>query len=331
MDALFEMIKNVLVFVALAIPGFLLVKTKVLSHEQSGALSKILMYVGMPFMIVNSTIKVDFSKSSLWALMGIAAAVGVIFTLAMFLVSKPATAMEREEKTRGMMRFCSVFSNNGFIGLPLAAAVFSGNESLYMVVVIINIITNIMMYTLGIYLVSGDKKLMSWKKALFNPVLIGFIVGIILNLVGVRNIEEVLKATPNLKPIVNFIGYLNGLVVPISMMILGMKMGGVKFLQLFKSWKTYYVSALKLVVFPMVIVGILFACRAIFGGDLFGFDMIVGVFIAIGTPTAGLASAFSDHYNGDTENAVAFTLGTTILCVATIPLLYWLIDALLLL
>ena len=56
-----------------------------------------------------------------------------------------------------------------------------------------------------------------------------------------------------------------------------------------------------------------------------------GVFIAIGTPTAGLASAFSDHYNGDTENAVAFTLGTTILCVATIPLLYWLIDALLLL
>ena len=323
MDALFEMIKNVLVFVALAIPGFLLVKTKVLSHEQSGALSKILMYVGMPFMIVNSTIhKVDFSKPELWAVMGIAAAVGIGFTLAMFFVSKPATAMEREEKTRGMMRFCSVFSNNGFIGLPLAAAVFSGNANLYMVVVIINIITNIMMYTLGIYLVSGDKKLMSWKKAALNPVLIGFIVGVILNLLG-------LKGNTDLKPVTDFIGYLNNLVVPISMMILGMKMGGVKFLQLFKSWKTYYVSALKLVVFPMVIVGILFACRGIFSVDLFGFDMIVGVFIAIGTPTAGLASAFSDHYNGDTENAVAFTLGTTILCVATIPLLYWLIDALL--
>ena len=95
------MIKNVLVFVALAVPGFLLVKTKVLSHEQSGVLSKILMYVGMPFMIVNSTIKVDFSRSSLWVLMGITAAVGVIFTLAMFLVSKPATAMEAKEKRVG--------------------------------------------------------------------------------------------------------------------------------------------------------------------------------------------------------------------------------------
>lgn len=325
MDAFLEMIKNVLVFVALAVPGFLLVKTKVLSHEQSGALSKILMYVGMPFMIVNSTInKVDFSKSELWTTMGIAAAIGILFTLVMFFVSQPATAMEKEEKTRGMMRFCSVFSNNGFIGLPLAAAVFPNNPNLYLAVVIINIITNVLMYTLGIYLVSGDKKLMSWKKALFNPVLIGFIVGIILNLLGVQS-------NADLKPVVNFIGYLNGLVIPISMMILGMKMGGVKFLNLFKSWKTYYVSALKLVVFPMVIVGILFALRAIFGDALFGYDMIVGVFIAIGTPTAGLASAFSDHYNGDTENAVAFTLGTTILCVATIPLLYWLIDALLLL
>lgn len=325
MDAFLEMIKNVLVFVALAVPGFLLVKTKVLSHEQSGALSKILMYVGMPFMIVNSTInKVDFSKSELWTTMGIAAAIGILFTLVMFLVSQPATAMEKEEKTRGMMRFCSVFSNNGFIGLPLAEAVFPNNPNLYLAVVIINIITNVLMYTLGIYLVSGDKKLMSWKKALFNPVLIGFIVGIILNLLGVQS-------NADLKPVVNFIGYLNGLVIPISMMILGMKMGGVKFLNLFKSWKTYYVSALKLVVFPMVIVGILFACRAIFSDTLFGYDMIVGVFIAIGTPTAGLASAFSDHYNGDTENAVAFTLGTTILCVATIPLLYWLIDALLLL
>ena len=144
MEALFEMIKNVLVFVALAIPGFLLVKTKMLSHEQSGALSKILMYVGMPFMIINSTIhKVDFSNSSLWAMMGIAAAVGVGFTLAMFFVSKPATVMEREEKTRGMMRFCAVFSNNGFIGLPLAAAVFGDGTPVVNVVIIINIITNI--------------------------------------------------------------------------------------------------------------------------------------------------------------------------------------------
>ena len=54
-------------------------------------------------------------------------------------------------------------------------------------------------------------------------------------------------------------------------------------------------------------------------------DMVIGVFIAFAMPTAGLASTFSDSFNGDTENAVIFTLGTTVLSVLTIPALYWLL------
>ena len=50
---------------------------------------------------------------------------------------------------------------------------------------------------------------------------------------------------------------------------------------------------------------------------------------AFAMPTAGLASTFADGFNGDTENAVAFTLGTTILSILTIPTLYWLLNLLL--
>ena len=49
MDALFTMLKNVILFVALAVPGYLLVKGKLLNAAHSGVLSKLLMYVGMPF------------------------------------------------------------------------------------------------------------------------------------------------------------------------------------------------------------------------------------------------------------------------------------------
>ena len=45
MDALWIMLRNVIVFVALALPGYILVKTKVLKQEQSGALSKLLLSV----------------------------------------------------------------------------------------------------------------------------------------------------------------------------------------------------------------------------------------------------------------------------------------------
>ena len=55
-------------------------------------------------------------------------------------------------------------------------------------------------------------------------------------------------------------------------------------------------------------------------------DTVIAVFLALAMPTAGLASAFSDQHKGDTENAVIFTLGTTILSVATIPVLYALVN-----
>ena len=320
MGALWIMLRNVIVFVALALPGYILVKTKVLKQEQSGALSKLLMYVGMPFLILASTINNITFNSSLMVTIGIVAVIGIVYTLGMFFISKPLTAMEKEEKMRGMMRFSAVFTNNGFLGIPLAMAVFGAGSKVLMVLIIINIITNILMYTLGIYLISGDKSRISWKKALLNPVLIAFVIGIILNL---------LKVKDYVPEISTFSTHFSNIVTPISMTILGMKMGGVQVLSLFKSWKTYYVSALKLVAFPVLIVAILFAFKAIFTNGLVDADMIIGVFIAFAMPTAGLASTFADGFNGDTENAVAFTLGTTILSILTIPVLYWLLCVLL--
>lgn len=317
-DALIIMLKNVIVFVALAIPGYLLIKTKLLKKEQSGALSMLLMYVGMPFLIFSSTINNITINTELLATIGIVLGIGVVYTFAMFFASKPLTKMEREQKTQGMMRFSSVFSNNGFLGIPLAMAVFGAGSMALMVVIILNIVTNVLMYTLGIYLISGDRKAISLKKAFLNPVLIAFVIGIIANLLNVKGyVPEV----------ATYSTHFSNLVTPISMTILGMKMGGVKFLELFKSWKTYYVSALKLVVFPMIIVAIVFVLNQVTA--IITPDMVLGVLIAFAMPTAGLASTFSDNFGGDTENAVAFTLGTTVLSIVTIPLLYWAICLLL--
>ena len=302
-----------MVFVALAIPGYLLVKTKELTQAQSGALSKLLMYVGMPFLILTNSIKIDFNGELLLT-MGVVALVGIAAIFATFFVSKPLTDVEKAEKTKGMMRFCAVFPNSGFLGIPLAMAVFGAGSKVLTVVIILNIITNVLMYTLGIYLVSGGKSAISLKKAFLNPVLIAFIVGIIVNL---------LKVKDYVPEIVTYSTHFSNLVTPISMTILGMKMGGINFADLFKSWKTYYVSALKLIAFPLVIVAFVLAIKMAW--STITMDVIFGFFIAFATPTAGLASTFSDNYDGDTENAVAFTLGTTLLSVITIPVFYWLI------
>ena len=315
MDAFIVMLKNVIIFVLLALPGYLLVKTKEAKPEQSGVLSKLLMYVGMPFLILTNTIdKIHFDRSLL-ALIGIVALIGVAFTFVMFFVSGPLTKSEREAKTRGMMRFSAVFANNGFLGIPLAIAVFGADSMVLTVVIILNIISNVLMFTLGVYLISGDRSTIRLKKAFLNPVLLAFLAGIVLNLCNVK------KYLPEIS---SYATHFSNIVTPVSMVILGMKMGGVKFLSLFRSWRTYYISALRLAVFPAAIVALLFGLRAL-GVTLIDTNVILGTFIAFATPTAGLASTFSDRYDGDTENAVAFTLGTTVLSTVTLPVLYWLL------
>ena len=333
MDAFIIMLRKVVMFVALAIPGFALVKSKVLKQEQSGALSKILCTVAMFFFIMTSTINnVSFDKGSL-AVLGVSAIIGIGYTLILFLLSKPISFIEGNclnqgelsqevvdfnAKKRGMLRFCSIFSNNGFLGIPLAMEVLGITSPALMTLIIINIITNLAMLTLGDYAISGGKAKLNVVKVLTNPVLLGFAIGVVINLSGVC------KVVPE---VLSFTTHFSNLVTPISMTILGMKMGSVDLKKVFTCGKMYYASAIKLIATPVVIIAILLILQSI-GLDIINKYVILGTFIAFAMPTAGLASPLADKNKGDIEGSVVYTLGSTILSVITIPLLYMLVNIL---
>ena len=310
------MLTNVIIFVALAIPGYILVKTKTLKAEQSIALSKLLMWVGMPFLVLSSVVRLEFSKTLVKG-MATVLIVGAVCVAGIFFLSALLTKKEGDKKKQGVMRFAMIFSNNGFLGLPLAAAVLGETSEAYFYLVILNVLTNLLMYTVGIYLISGDKSKMSFKKAIFNPVLISFVLGILLN---VLNVEK------HLPQVMTFSDHFKNIVTPISMTILGMKMGSIKFTSLFTSKRTYFISVIKLLVAPVIFVGTV--CLV----DLWvgvGSAMAYALLISFGTPVAGLSSTFADAYDGDIEGASAYTLGSTALSVATLPVLYLILNLIL--
>lgn len=316
MEQFVIMLRNVLIFVVLAVPGYILVKGKLLKPEQSGVLSKLLMYLALPFMIFSGVVKnLTFNQESL-LMLGVVALVGIVAVLGMFFVSAPLSKMEKDKKTRGMLRFCSVFANNGFLGIPLAVAVFGSDSPVFNVLIVLNIINNVLMYTLGAYLTTGDKKNISIKKAFLNPVLAAFVLGCICNL---------LKVKDYIPEVITFSDHFSNVVTPISMTIIGMKLGATSLKTLFRSGKLYYVSLLKLVLFPVAVTAMAFILKAI-PLNVPADSIILGVFVAFSMPTAGLAATFADEFGGDTENAVIFTLGTTVLSVLTIPTLYWLLN-----
>lgn len=314
MDALLIMLKNVIVFVLLAVPGFLLVKTKLLGQAESGSLSKLLTYVGLPFMVFSSTLNILFTKEIAISAI-IIALIGIAFTFASVLITALLTRGE-EGKRKGMLRFAMCMANNGFLGIPLAKAVFGDSpETTYLIV--LNIVTNLMLFTVGIYLVSGDKKTVSLKKVAFNPVLIAFVLGIAINLTGFAD---------RLPEVRTYAAHFGGIVTALSMTVLGMKLAGIRFTSLFTKWRMYYAAAIRLVAFPVIGTGLLIALSFFLPVSA---AMIMGFFVAFAMPTAGLATTFADNYGGDTENAVIYTLGSTVLSVATIPLLYGLLNLIL--
>ena len=123
-EALIPMLKNVIVFIALAIPGFLLVKFKQLKQEHLGVLSKFLMYVGMPFFILSGTMGINFSSELIVNIL-IVAGVGVLSTIGIYYLSilytlkwkgdnSQTEEQVKAEKTRGMMRFCTILQITAF-------------------------------------------------------------------------------------------------------------------------------------------------------------------------------------------------------------------------
>lgn len=317
METLQIMLKNVIIFVLLAIPGYLLVKGKLVGGKESGILSKLLTYVGMPFMILSSTLNLEFTPEFTRSIL-LTSVFGILFVLAMFFGTS-LLVHDSDIKRRGMLRFCMIFANNGFIGIPLGRAVFGEDSPVMAYLIVLNIINNVLMFTLGAYLISGDKKTVNVKKALLNPVLLAFIAGIVLKLLSVE------KAVPEIQ---TYASYFSGVVTPVSMLVLGIKLAEVPLKKLFTSGRMYYTCLNRLVLFPVLSVALMLLLRTIPTLAITE-NMILGVFISFAMPTAGLASAFSDQYHGDTENAVILTLGTTIVSAAAIPILYWLVQSVL--
>lgn len=313
METFFIMLKNVLLFVALALPGYLLVRTGKLKAQGSGVISGVMMYVGLPFLILSGTMKLKLEGALLLTLL-IASVLLILFIVLFFLLSSPLLKKVPAEKTRGMMRFCAVFPNNGFLGIPLAMAVFGADSTVLTILIVLNVLTNLMMYTLGAYLVSGDKKSMDLKQAILNPAMLAALVGVVLNLL---NLPE------HIPELTTFATYLSNIVVPGSMIVLGMKMADVSLKDILASKSVYYVSFLKLILFPLLSLVLLLALG--FVPNLLLRDMILAFFFAFAVPTAGLGSAFADRFDGDAKSATTLTLGSTFLSVVTLPVLYWVI------
>lgn len=314
---------SVLTLFCYMIPGFILRKSKLADNGFAKALSIFTLYVAQVCMIIHGFI-VEFDFKVLKGI-GFVFIYGLIAHIIFYVIAK-ALFKKAPERIRKVLRFGVIFSNAGYMGIPIISDVFGSEYVIYATIYIVWF--NVFAYSLGRLIYTDDKKFISVKKIFINPAVIPITIGLIIFLTGGGTwIKQALEGSgiisEGVNLIYNIITVFKNMVAPASMMVIGAKLADINFKGIFKDKYLYPFIALRLLISPAIIWAIMRVCL-VFG--LIDQTAMSIVLILCSTPAAALTTMFAELYDCDSVYAGKLVSVTTLLSVASMPLIALLLQ-----
>lgn len=298
-------LSNVLVTLFYILPGFIICKIKKASADHLSTLSAVLIYICGPCMTISAFLALDFSLRDL-ANMGIFFVISFLLQAAfMGLVFLLFRRKSHESKYR-ILALGSVLGNVGFFGLPIVKALIPDHPEVMCYAAVYVITMNILVFTVGVFCLTGKKETMTLRAAIFNPSMLGFVVGLALYLLSAKHYMPTL--------LVNSLGLLGNMTTPLCMIILGIRLATVRFGRLFTRPTVYATCLGKLLLYPLF-------CYATV--VLLPLDPAfkAAVLILSATPCASVIFNMAEMHRSETELSANCVLVSTLLCFITIPIL----------
>ena len=221
-----------------------------------------------------------------------------------------------DDKSRPVLRLAMVFSNAGFMGIPLEQAILGAEGVFYGIVYVV--VFNFFMWSWGLYEMRGKVPLSNsnsrlqlskerWRSLrpmIVNPGTVGLAIGLPLFFSSV-SLPAILK-TP--------ISLLTGLNTPLAMLVIGFYLAGADFRRVVRMPSAYLAAAVRLVAYPLAMVALLFPLRAHFPRE-----MMLALVTAASAPVAAMVSMFASKFERDVDLSVGLVSGTTLLSILTMP------------
>lgn len=287
--------------------GFFAVRTGILPAEASKPMTALLMKITVPATIVSSMLRpLDMGFLKMGASMLL---VGMVILPLFSVVSLGLSRLFRvADGRRGMWCFCATFCNSGFMGFPVALALF-GEEGLALTV-ILSIPFNLMMYSIGAKMVcidlprDGSAQAISWGKVIFSVINLSLVVGLFFYFTQIQ-LPQAVRGP---------LDYLAGVTTPLSMMITGMNLSQGKAGDIFRDRDILTAAGTRLLILPVLAWGLMRLVPGlsslVLGAALLNFSM----------PSPAAAALLGEQYGGDTQTAVRAVFVSSLLCIVTIPL-----------
>lgn len=307
---------SVLTLFLFMIPGFILRKTRLAGDGFAKAMSVFTLYVAQVAMLLHGfIIEFDFSILKNILLVFILAFIshGVFYLLARLMFKKAP------DKIRKVLRFGLVFSNAGYMGIPVISDVFGADHAIYATIYIVWFY--VFCYTLGRLIYTDDKKYVSLKEAFINPAVIPIAIGLIIFLSGAgtwiqHKITEPTFIGNAVGVFYNVLTSLKNMVAPASMIITGARLADINLKGIFKDKYIIPFSLTRLFLFPAAMWVIMTVLRLL---GLIDSTVESIVFILCSTPSAAITTMFAELYDGDAPYAGKVVAVTTVLSVITMP------------
>ena len=289
---------QVLVLFVLISVGFLCGKKGILTDSSSKHITDIVLYVVTPCVMITAFQR-EFSFDLLGKIL-IATLCAVLIIAGSILVAR-LVFRNRDESRKKVLQFAVIFSNCGFMSLPLQKAVLGEDGWFYGSIFVA--IFNIFVWTYGLVSMSGDIKQLSLKKLIFNPGVVGVVIALIL-FVGKITLPYIISRPME---------YLSELNTPLPMLVIGFYLSQANLRKAFTDLQIYLAIAVRLVAIPVISAVVM----ALFKVDS---TIVIAFIIASSAPTAATTTMFATKFNGDVELSVSAVTATTIASIATMPI-----------
>ena len=287
--------------------GYLIVKTGLVRDDDSKVLSKIILYLIVPCVIINA-FQVDYTTDTVKGLL-IAFAASVLTQVVLLIVISAAGKLLHLNE----VEVASVYySNSGNLIVPIVTFILGQEWVLYGCV---------FMSVQLVFLWTHCKKIISreasydWKKILLNINMISIFIGVVLFFTKIF-LPEIIG---------NTLASVGTMIGPASMIVTGILFAGMNLKQIFANKRVYFITFLRLIAVPLIaLVLIKLSNLASFSAD--GNKIMLIVFLAIITPSASTVTQMCQVYGNDSKYASAINVMTTLLSIITMPVMVMLFQ-----
>lgn len=278
--------------------GAVCFRVGMLTRRGVSQLTSLLLYLVAPCLIVSSLAgqgkgiaPSELVLSLVLAVLAHLLAIGLSF---LFFRREPAPR-------KRVLRFSLIYSNTGFMGIPLVQAVVGQEGVVYASVFIA--VFNVFAWTHGYGLMSGGQN-SGWKKAVLNPGVLALAVGLPLFFLG-WELPELIRV-----PVDSFAA----LNTPLAMVVIGCNIARLSLKEMFSDRAVFFVSGLRLLLIPAVFLGAAFLCGPVPA-------LLVSSVIQAAAPTAANTVLFANRFGGDDALAAKTVAVSSLFSVITLPVL----------